>query len=181
PVQSVEDFQSRLSEIKKKYHDARHHCYAYILGEEGTDVRANDDGEPGNSAGAPILGQLRAEQVTNAAIVVVRYFGGTKLGVGGLIQAYKVAAGEALKNNTVIRVDILTYFTLDYAYEYTNIVLRLLSACKVVIKDQLYGDRCQAKVGVKESMKGHFVERLEETVKSGIEIMYKELNELKVQ
>src|SRR5690606_39655528 len=102
PVSDEEEIKSLLENIRKKYYDARHHCYAYRLGREGLVFRANDAGEPNHSAGDPILGQLRSYNITDVLIVVVRYFGGTKLGVGGLINAYKTAAADAIENSTII-------------------------------------------------------------------------------
>ena len=101
PVKTEDEVKERLEETRKTYYDARHHCYAYILGHEGTQFRANDDGEPNHSAGDPILGQIRSKELTNTLVIVVRYFGGTKLGVSGLINAYKTAAALALDNTSI--------------------------------------------------------------------------------
>jgi len=177
PVSTVEEFMERLDELKKKYHDARHHCYAYVLGEEGLEFRANDDGEPSNSAGAPILGQLRSAGLTNAGVVVVRYFGGTKLGVGGLVAAYKTAAAGAINNNRAITVDILRHFVIEYGYESTNIVQRLFSGFEVKLTDQSFGDRCTVRVGVKKGQSGAFTSRLDEYIQAGTEITYEEETE----
>lgn len=98
-VSNEDDVKKTVAELKKKYYDARHYCYAYVLGDQSEIYRAKDDGEPGHSAGDPILGQIRSKKLTNTLIVVVRYFGGTKLGVGGLIHAYKTAAADAIENN----------------------------------------------------------------------------------
>ena len=99
PTNNEEDVKEHLEAIKKKYYDARHHCYAYVLNPEGTQTRANDNGEPKHSAGDPILGQIKSKELTNTLVLIVRYFGGTKLGVRGLISAYKTAAKEALEIN----------------------------------------------------------------------------------
>ncbi|MEZ4937957.1 MAG: YigZ family protein [Crocinitomicaceae bacterium] len=117
PVKSEEQIKEHLEEIKKQYHDARHHCYAWMLGYDRNQFRANDDGEPSNSAGKPILGQIESFELTNVLIVVVRYFGGTKLGVGGLITAYKSAAKEALDNADIFEDTVKQgiEFTCDYA------------------------------------------------------------------
>ncbi|PLX14682.1 MAG: YigZ family protein, partial [Marinilabiliales bacterium] len=103
PVSSEEEIKAFQEQLRSDYHDARHHCYAYMLGPKKENYRANDDGEPSSTAGKPILGQIRSFDLTNILIVVIRYFGGTKLGVGGLINAYKTAAEEALKNAKIIR------------------------------------------------------------------------------
>lgn len=102
PVHHEEDIKEKLDILRKKYYDARHHCYAYVLGKDKEIFRANDDGEPNHSAGDPILGQIKSNQLTNILIVVVRYFGGVKLGVGGLISAYRTAAAEAISNNVIV-------------------------------------------------------------------------------
>src|SRR5690606_37233297 len=102
PVQEEQEIKEILEGLKKQYHDARHHCYAYILGKDGQDFRANDDAEPGHSAGTPILGQIRSNNLTNVLVVVVSYFGGIKLGVGGLITAYKTAAAQAIAANEIV-------------------------------------------------------------------------------
>ena len=112
PVVSESEIKERLEALRKKYFDARHHCFAYILGADKTRFRAFDDGEPNHSAGDPILGQIRSRDLTNVLVVVVRYFGGVKLGVGGLISAYKAAAEEALNNAIVMERDV----TKELAY-----------------------------------------------------------------
>jgi uncharacterized YigZ family protein len=121
PVASEEDVKKYLEKLSKAHHKARHHCYAYVLGENKELYRANDAGEPSNSAGKPILGQIQAKDLTNVLVVVVRYFGGVKLGVGGLINAYKSAAEAALNNAEIIEKDILA--TLKVQCDYADIPL----------------------------------------------------------
>jgi uncharacterized YigZ family protein len=117
PVFSEEVFKEKLQELKKEYHDARHFCYAYKLGLTENEYRYNDDGEPNNSAGAPIFGQIQSFSLTNIAIIVIRYFGGTKLGVGGLIKAYKEASKDALTNAKIVdrTVDNVYEILFDYS------------------------------------------------------------------
>ena len=110
PVYSEDEFKTFLNQVKKDYHDARHHCYAFKIGLTDNEYRYNDDGEPNNSAGAPIYGQIQSFNVTNIAIVVVRYFGGTKLGVGGLITAYKEAAKDALQNIKIVNRTVDNFY-----------------------------------------------------------------------
>lgn len=143
PVESIDEVKQRVSELKKKYFDARHHCFAHII-ENGNQqlIRANDDGEPGHSAGDPILGQIRSFDLTNTLVVVVRYFGGTKLGVSGLIHAYKTAAEEALQNATIKTVEIKTKFDLRYPYDKTNEVMRITSEFEVEILSQDFQEDC---------------------------------------
>ena len=119
PVNSEEAVKEKIDFLRKKYFDARHHCYAYRLGADGGRYRANDDGEPANSAGKPIFGQLTARGLTNVLVVVVRYFGGILLGVGGLVQAYKQAAADALSNAQII-TDVITE-THRLTFDYTNL------------------------------------------------------------
>ncbi|MEO9967561.1 MAG: YigZ family protein [Reichenbachiella sp.] len=142
-VDSLDQVKSRLEALRKEYHDARHHCYAYVIrGGLQEQIRANDDGEPNHSAGDPILGQIRSFELTNVLIVVVRYFGGTKLGVSGLIQAYKTAAEEALSQANVEVVEIKEDFKVEYGYDKTSEVMRIVNDFGVEIKNQEYLEIC---------------------------------------
>lgn len=126
PVRNEEEIKFHLQELRKQYFDARHHCYAFRLQADGSHFRANDDGEPSGSAGKPILGQLLSFEVTDVLAVVVRYFGGTKLGVGGLIQAYKSATEDALKNAEIIEKTVDQKFSIHCEYPLMNEVLRII-------------------------------------------------------
>jgi len=141
-VATIEDIENRLIEIKKRFHDARHHCYAWRLGVERIEYRANDDGEPTHSAGDPILGQIKSSGITNTLIIVVRYFGGTKLGVGGLINAYKTAAGEAIKSSEIVKIDVKIEVSITYSYEATNEVQRIIDNYRIEIISQEFEDEC---------------------------------------
>ncbi|REE01033.1 IMPACT family protein [Marinoscillum furvescens] len=143
PVESEADVKNRLEELRKQYYDARHHCYAYIIGLKKQAYRANDDGEPNHSAGDPILGQIRSMNLTNCLVVVVRYFGGTKLGVGGLIAAYKTAAEEALKQAKIRTIYSQTTFDLTFSYEATAEVERALAGFDIHYLEKNYTDSCQ--------------------------------------
>ena len=143
PVISVTEVDEHLSAIRKKYHDARHHCYAYILKPEADVFRANDDGEPNHSAGDPILGQIRSFKLTNVLVIVVRYFGGTKLGVSGLINAYKTSAKNALENASIITRNVTTDVTLLFPYKSTNEVMKLVSEVEVKIISQAFDNDCK--------------------------------------
>jgi uncharacterized YigZ family protein len=158
PVQSEDEVKERLEELKKKYYDARHHCYAYILGKEGKKYRANDDGEPNHSAGDPILGQIRSLELTNTLVVVIRYFGGTKLGVSGLISAYKTAAQEALATNTIEKKIVKDHFKLLFKYELTNEVMRLQSDFETELINQNFTDTCELEIAVRLSYSNAFQE-----------------------
>ncbi len=138
PIYSEEDFKSHLSELKKQFHDARHHCYAFKIGTDENNFRYSDDGEPNNSAGAPIYGQIQSFKITNVAIVVVRYFGGTKLGVGGLITAYKEAAKNALLNAEFIEQTVDNFYRLEFSYEIMSEVMNFVKLHQLeVTKQQL--------------------------------------------
>jgi len=142
PVQSVDEVKEKLEALRKSYYDARHHCYAYVLGHAGTETRANDDGEPNHSAGDPILGQIKSRELTNTLVVVIRYFGGTKLGVSGLIHAYKTAAAEALGANQIVKKDITEQITLRFPYDEMNEVMKLVKDLDLKVKGQDYDSQC---------------------------------------
>lgn len=152
PVSDEEEIKGLLEEIKKKYYDARHHCYAYRLGREGLVFRANDAGEPNHSAGDPILGQLRSYNLTDVLIVVVRYFGGTKLGVGGLINAYKTAAADAIENSDIITKIASTDIHLHFDYLAMNDVMRLVKDYDLQIKKQEFENTCYMVLEVRLSL-----------------------------
>lgn len=126
PVHSEENVKEKLEEVKKLEHSARHHCYAYILKTDKSAQRANDDGEPSSTAGKPILGQILSNDLTNILIVVVRYFGGVKLGVPGLIRSYKTAALDAISNSEIITKIIKEQFAVSFKYPQMNDVMRLV-------------------------------------------------------
>jgi uncharacterized YigZ family protein len=151
PVRSEEEIKLRLEELKKEFFDARHHCYAWILGPAAERYRANDGGEPNHSAGDPILGQIRSLELTDTLVVVIRYFGGTKLGVSGLIQAYRTAAAKALSANEVVEKVVRKPLLLAYGYEQTNEVMRLVSEFEMEIEDQQFTDHCTLKTSVRSS------------------------------
>jgi len=126
PVQNEEEIKIHLEDLKRRYHDARHHCYAWTLGPNRDAFRQNDDGEPSGTAGKPIFGQLLSYDITNVLIVVIRYFGGVKLGVRGLINAYKGATKDAIDNNTIIEKVIREVYELQFEYPMMNDVMRIL-------------------------------------------------------
>ena len=142
PVKTEEDVKQHVAEIKKKYYDARHHCYAYILGPNKDAYRLNDDGEPSGTAGRPIHGQLLSKDVTDTLIVVVRYFGGIKLGVSGLINAYKTAAKDALDNNTIVERFVEENYIVRFPPLGMNKVMQLLKRDTVKITGQAYEADC---------------------------------------
>ncbi len=142
PVSSLDEVKDRLNALRKEHFSARHHCYAYKIGPFGKTIRANDDGEPSNSAGNPILGQIQAFELTNTLVVVVRYFGGTKLGVGGLIQAYKTSAQEALFEAEILEKTIDAQFEVGFGYPELNLVMRKLKELGIQNYDQDFQEAC---------------------------------------
>jgi uncharacterized YigZ family protein len=142
-VSTEDDVKQYLDELRKQYYDARHHCYAYVLGAERKVFRANDDGEPNHSAGDPILGQINSQVLTDTLVVVVRYFGGTKLGVSGLINAYKTSAEEAINAANIIKVEVKHSFKLAYSYDVTNEVMRMINDLAIDIDDQIFDAGCR--------------------------------------
>lgn len=138
PCNAIEQVTEILAEIKSKHPTARHFCYAYVLGVERDIFRANDDGEPSNSAGQPILGQIHAFGLTNVFVVVVRYFGGVKLGIGGLMNAYKTATKEAIENGEIITQELFQHYRLKFNYDvYSNLQILLNQLNIDVYKHQL--------------------------------------------
>ncbi|MEA4937695.1 MAG: YigZ family protein [Paludibacter sp.] len=148
PVQSVEEVKEIISAYHRKYHDARHICYAYVLQPDRSQYRANDDGEPSGTAGRPILGQINSKGLTNVLVVVIRYFGGILLGTGGLITAYKEAAASALGQALIVERDVELSFEVHFHYPMMNEVMKLVKESDVVINDQFFGSECMLKCAV---------------------------------
>lgn len=161
PVSSEEEIKSKIEGLKKKYFDATHHCFAWVLGADKSKFRAVDDGEPNHSAGDPILGQIRSKELTNVLVVVVRYFGGTKLGVGGLIQAYKASAEEALNQAIIIEEDVTENFLIRYPYDETSEVMRLVKEFETKILKQEYMEDCLLEIQVKLINKDSLLSKVE--------------------
>ena len=160
PVETIEEIKDLLTDYKKKYYDARHVCYAYMLGPERADFRANDDGEPSSTAGKPILGQINSRELTNILVVVIRYFGGVKLGTSGLIVAYREAAAEALSAATVIEKTIEETVTFTFPYVMMNSVMRVVKELNPRIVEQKYDETCIITLAIKRSMAPMLEERL---------------------
>ena len=142
PASSEEEISQCLADLRKQYHDARHHCYAWRLGPEKLVYRANDDGEPSGSAGKPIFGQIQSRNLSDVLVVVVRYFGGTLLGVGGLIRAYRSAASDALDQNVIVERRVFDKMKLDFAYPHMNSVMKLIKDYHLGFEDQLFDLDC---------------------------------------
>ena len=159
-VQSEEEIKLKLDHIKKKHHDARHHSYAWKLGTNPPVVRSNDDGEPTNSAGKPILNQIESADLTDTLILVVRYFGGTLLGVGGLIQAYKKAAADAIQNSKIIRCKVMVPVRLHFKYQQMNEVMRVVKDYDIETSDQSFGLSCSMILNISLKHKETVFEKL---------------------
>ena len=138
PVDSLDEVKQILEQKRKEFYDARHVCYAYMLGAERTDFRANDDGEPSSTAGKPILGQINAAELTNVLVIVVRYFGGILLGTGGLTVAYKAAAADAISNAEIVCKTITKKLLISFAYEQTNLAMRLIKELQLDIVERQF-------------------------------------------
>ena len=150
PVKTEEDIKQHLEDLKKQHHQARHWCYAYQIGTETIAYRANDDGEPNNSAGMPIYGQIQSFEVTNILIVVVRYFGGVKLGVGGLINAYKTGAQLALEASKIVTRTINKTFLITFDYKNMNKVMRVIKEKNLKVINQKLELDCQITISVRK-------------------------------
>ncbi len=168
PVTNEEEIKEHLETLKKQHHTARHWCYAWQLGKSYEHYRANDDGEPSNSAGMPIFGQLQSFDVTNVLVVIVRYFGGTKLGVGGLIQAYKTAAQMALEVSKIVERTIDETFILKFEYPEMNTVMRILKEEDIKIIDQKMELTCEMEISVRKKEATRIFEVFENTYKVSI-------------
>jgi len=151
PVETEEGIKQKLDEVRKKYYDARHHCYAWFLGADKSRFRANDDGEPSNSAGKPILGKLQSHDLSQVLIVVVRYFGGIKLGVGGLINAYRSAADDAILNGTIVQRKMKTFFEIQFSYEAMNDVMTFIKSKRIEQVSHQFELDCKIKLAIPQS------------------------------
>ena len=159
PVETEEEVKNIVSSIKTEYHDARHHCYAYRLGLNGEKFRANDDGEPSSSAGRPILGQIDSSSLSDILVVVVRYFGGIKLGIPGLIRAYKTSTADALANASVVEKVAGENFEVSFGYDTMNNVMKLLKDLALPVFGQDFGLDCRLTARVRLSQIEDFTAR----------------------
>lgn len=161
PVETEEEVKSIVGSLKKEYHDARHHCYAYRIGYKGDLFRANDDGEPSSSAGRPILGQIDSNGLSDILIVVVRYFGGIKLGIPGLIRAYKTSSADAISNNAIITKIAMKRYLLKFGYDSMNSVMKMVKDMSLEQSNQNFGLECELTVRVRLSQVPDFLESVE--------------------
>lgn len=149
PINEADEIKAILDDLRKQFHDARHFCYAYVLGIEQDIYRANDDGEPAGSAGLPIYRQILSSELTNVFVVVIRYFGGTKLGVPGLINAYKTATKDAFDNAVIVKKYLTKVYTIQYPYELTNEVQRLINDTGAKIVHQEFTEICKQSMEIR--------------------------------
>ncbi|MEG1554061.1 MAG: YigZ family protein [Rikenellaceae bacterium] len=160
PLESEDDIKPILVELRKKYFDARHHCYAWKLGVDEVRTRTMDDGEPSSTAGKPILGQIVSTGLTNILIVVIRYFGGTKLGVSGLIKAYREAAADVIRNSTIVEKNIEAFFNISFGYETINSVMKVVKELSPNVEKQDFGNLCSMKLSIRRDQEEILTGRL---------------------
>ena len=151
PAKTEEEVKDILEEYRKKYYDARHVCWAYMFGTSREDYRANDDGEPSGTAGRPILGQINSNELTDVLIIVVRYFGGTLLGTGGLVRAYRDAASAAIENATIIEKTIDDTYLIHFEYPLLNEVMRILNQFESVKWSQNFTEKCEMELKIRQN------------------------------
>ena len=170
PVSSEEEIKKHLAELKKLHPGANHHCYAFRLGADKQAYRANDDGEPSNTAGKPILGQIQSKDLTNILIVVVRYFGGTLLGVSGLINAYKLAALDAINNAQITEKTVNDFYSIRFDYVHMNEVMKIIKDQELKIESQNSELTCSITFSVRKSNSTAIYDRMSKI--EGLEIKY---------
>lgn len=169
PVTSPEEVKQRLDEYRKEYYDARHICWAYMLGHERNIFRANDDGEPSGTAGKPILGQINSKELTDVLVLVIRYFGGIKLGTSGLIVAYKEAAAEAIASAEIIEKTVDQTIAFTFEYPFINDVMRIVKDLEPAILNQSYDMDCRMKLQIRKTKFEELQNRLEKVESLQIE------------
>lgn len=160
PINSEEEVKQCLADIRKEYYDARHHCYAYQLGFDKSAYRINDDGEPSGTAGRPIFGQIQSFDLTNTLVIVIRYFGGTKLGISGLINAYRTATKEALNIASITTKTVNEVYELHFQYSEMNTVMKILKDHNLTSFDQEFEMECKLKFSVRKNETNIVYEKL---------------------
>lgn len=162
PVETEEQVKAIVASLKKEYYDARHHCYAYRLGYKGDKFRANDDGEPSSTAGRPILGQIDSRELSDVLVVVIRYFGGIKLGVPGLIRAYKSSTADALDSAKVVEKIATRDFRVNFQYLNMNDVMKMFKEMSLVIKNQVFDLNCTIDTAVRLAQVDDFIKHVDD-------------------
>lgn len=171
PVENEDDIKIYLDQLREIHPDANHHCYAYAIGIDGKNHRANDDGEPSGSAGLPIYNQILSSEVTNVLIVSVRYFGGTKLGIPGLVKAYKFAAQVVLEEAKIVEKFVSKRVKMVFNYDQQGIVERNVDRIEGEIKDKHFSDKCMFTVSIRESKLDEFIRMFDEYYQMEIKIL----------
>ena len=167
--------KARVAEFKKQYFDARHHCYAFIINPDKSCYRSADDGEPSGTAGKPILNQILSKDVTNVCVVVVRYFGGTKLGVPGLIAAYKESAAAALDAAKIVERTVDTIIKIDFSYVVMNDVMRIIKDESPKVVEQSFDNLCTVTLAIRQSKAEQLLGKLSKVSGATIEVISNEL------
>lgn len=170
PVETEAEIKEIVTRLKKEYHDARHHCYAYRLGLGGEVWRANDDGEPSGSAGRPILGQIDSAGLSDILVVVVRYFGGIKLGIPGLIRAYRTSTADALQQASVIEKISGSWYRIGFGYAQMQAVMKVVKDLDLPQRAQDFGNECSMEVRVRLSAVPDYLERIEKITNFNVQI-----------
>ena len=170
PVETEAEIKEHLDALRKRWFDATHHCYAWRLGAHGEHYRANDDGEPSSTAGKPILGQLLSQEITNCLVVVVRYFGGTKLGVPGLIAAYKESTAQVLAECEIVERTVDVVVEVSFSYIAMNDVMRIVKDMQPRIVEQLFDNLCTMRLSIRESDSQQLIQRLEKVEGATVEV-----------
>ncbi len=171
PVTSEGQIKEILDSLRKQYYDATHHCYAWRLGAYAELFRSNDDGEPSGTAGKPILGQLLSHELTDCLIVVVRYFGGTKLGVSGLIQAYRESAQEAIAASEIVEKTVDTTVRVEFSYVSMNDIMRIVKEEAPHIEEQIFDNLCSMTLSIRQSRAQRLIDRLKKVEGATTEII----------
>jgi len=169
PVSDVEEVKDIVKEYRKRFFDARHVCYAYMLGVEKTEFRANDDGEPSGTAGRPILGQINSRELTNVLVIVVRYFGGILLGTGGLVTAYKEATADALHQAEIIEKTVEVTVTVHFDYMLMNNVMRIVKDTNAIVVSQDFDNDCVMQLSIRKQDAELLTAKLEKVIGLTIE------------
>lgn len=160
-VETVDEVKDLVASYRKRFYDARHVCYAYMLGSERAEFRANDDGEPSSTAGKPILGQINANTLTNILVIVVRYYGGVNLGTGGLIVAYREAAADAIAHSETVVRQVEEVVNYSFSYPMMNDVMRIVKDMSPRILSQTYGNTCEIRLAIRQSEADQLRNRLQ--------------------
>ena len=171
PVESEAEIKEYLDALRKRWFDATHHCYAWRLGAHGEQFRANDDGEPSSTAGKPILGQLLSQEVTNCLVVVVRYFGGTKLGVPGLIAAYKESTALVLSECEIVERTVDVVVNVSFSYVVMNDVMRIVKDMQPKVLNQVFDNLCTMTLSIREGDSEQLIGRLEKVEGATVEVI----------